>query len=157
MKKLNIDSSDVFLFVCLGLIGFTIVFAIEDVIARDKYSHKHDNFRPIPGLSRYMDVLCYSIGDSTLNARKARFDSLVKDYNEAFETVGKHYDGILSMTQKFDKIYVTPKYATQIGATNIRQYSKYIDRYKRDSLVPAYTNVYNNRVIPMIRNNTKKK
>jgi len=157
MKKSNISSTDIFLLVCLSLMGFAVVFAIEDSIARDKYSHKHDNFRPIPGLSRYEDGLCYSIGDSTLKARKERFDALVQDYNEAFETVGKHYDGILSMSQKFDKIYVTPKYATQIGATNIRQYSRYIDQYKRDSLVPAYTNVYNNRVIPMIRNNTRKK
>ncbi|MBO4480364.1 MAG: hypothetical protein J5742_01930 [Alphaproteobacteria bacterium] len=152
MRKHNLE---LWIF-CVAILAICAT-GVHDLAEESIYKSKHDNFRPIKNATRYEDSLVYNIGDSTLNARKARYDALVKDYNDAFDDVCARYRGIFPMHQKFHKIYVTPKYAKQIEVNNIKQYSKYIDRYERDSLAPVYCDVYKNKVVPMVRNNTQTK
>lgn len=120
----------------------------------------HDLFKPIPRISAYEDSLVYSIGDSLLDARKARYDALRQDYYFTFDKMHelcRSWPFIGFFRTDFDKAPVTPEYAKQIGAKNLVQYDRYLDRYERDSLAPAYKNVYNKKVIPMIRNGVRAK
>lgn len=152
MKKLNIDSAELLFWAMVGLIVMAVGFGVEEIVEQNIYSNKHDNFRPMPELSQNEEAAVYNIGDSLLTERKARFDALVQDYNRTFEDVNIKYRGIMPVHQKFNKIYVSPKYANQIGVQNIKQYSKYLDRYERDSLQPVYKNVYYRRVLPLVHN-----
>lgn len=157
MKKFNIDSADLLFWSMVSLIVMAVVFGADEVIERKIYSNKHDNFRPMPELSPKDEAAVYNIGDSLLTARKARFDALVQDYNEAMEDLSIYYRGILPVHEPFKKIYVKTQFADQIGVKNIKQYSKYLDQYEQDSLVPVYKNVYMTKYKPMIRNGVRSK
>ena len=118
---------------------------------------KHNDFKPMKNLSQYENALVYAAHDPILDARMARYDSLVHDYNDAFNAVLENYTGLFPIYHRFEKINVHPKYAKQIGANNLSQYSKYLDRFERDSVTPIYRNVYKKQVQPRIRNNTNSK
>lgn len=131
------------------------VFSVYDMGRNVNLKRKHNSFKPIKHLSTTEDSLVYSVGDSVLDARKARYDELVADYNYAFKEMSKMTDNCLVFHKRFDKHFVYPKFSEQIGAKNIVQYSKYLSRYERDSLVPVYRDVYRDKVIPKIRDNTQ--
>ena len=125
-----------------------------DIAQKEKYQHRHDNFKPIKNLSQYENALVYNAHDSVLTARKARYDLLVKDYNSSFDDMFIKSRGLFIVCKNFNNACVFPKYAKQVGVKNIRQFSKYISTYERDSLAPVYRNVYQSKIIPVIRNNT---
>ncbi len=161
MKKFDIDSADLLFMIyswsMIGLLGAAVLFGIDEFIERKVYSNKHDNFRPMPELSQDEEAAVYNIGDSMLTARKARFDALVQDYNNTMDEVNIKYRGILPVHESFKKIYVKSKYANKIGVENIRQYSKYLDRYEQDSLAPVYRDVYQHKFLPTARNGVRSK
>ena len=137
----------------LALLAVPVVGTIDGALYK-KYKNKYDKIKPISCLTATEDSLVYSIGDSVLNARVARYDELVRDYKYAFDEIDIKSKAVFIYKRNFDKYFVYPKYAEQIGAKNLKQYSTHIDDYIRDSLTPAYVNVYKNKVVPNIRNNT---
>ena len=124
-------------------------------VKRDNIKTRHDNFKPIKELSYYRDSLVYAANDSALDAVKARYDSLVYDYKYAFDEMFDNKENPFRIYNNFDKEYIYPQYSKEIGVKNLRQYSRYLDKYEQDSLAPIYRNVYRDKVVPFVRNNTR--
>jgi len=142
--------------ICVTILGAFAYNATKASMLRDT----HAMFKPIPRISAYEDSLVYSIGDSLLDVRKARYDALCQDYNFTFDKMHelcRSWPFIGFFRTDFDKSPVTPEYAKQIGVKNLVQYDRFLDRYERDSLTQVYKNVYNHKVIPMIRNGARSK
>ena len=121
------------------------------------YITKHTHFKPVKGLTATQDSLVYSIGDSLLTARKARYDGLTDDYHKAASKMYAGWFYLFPAYSSFEEKDVRPMFATQIGVKNIHQYHKYLNRYEQDSLGPVYKDVYKNKATPLIRNNTSHK
>lgn len=137
------------LIIIAGFMGYA--FIIEP--ARESL-YKLDNVKPIKYVTPYEDSLVYAANDSVLNARKARYDALAKDYEYAYNIITKNYASFRAR-KHFDKMCIYPEYTDQIGVKNMTQYKRYIERYANDSLAPAYRDVYKNKVLPFVRNNTR--
>ena len=135
------------LFVFLAVfVLFGVVPGLVDQRVFEFYKTKHDNFEPMKGLLPQQDSSVYAIGDSVLNIRKARYDALVADYKYALDKMEYRPYSVCS---KFEKYNIHTKYADEIGAKTVRQYSRYLDGFENDSLGPAYRNVYYRNVLGM--------
>ncbi|MBO7644717.1 MAG: hypothetical protein J6S57_00220 [Alphaproteobacteria bacterium] len=145
------DKVDVFFCCAIFILGLVIVL---DGYQEANFLHKYDHFNPIKNLSQYEKNLVRGVHDSVLDMRIARYDSLVKDYKYAFDDMIHKKTGLFRAYTTFNSANVFPKYANQIGADCIAGYSKYVNKYVRDSITPVYRDVYKNSVVPYIRNNT---
>ena len=125
----------------LGIITLGIIWVIAD---NTRYNNNTKRLvKEMPQSSR--DKV-FNAGDSILNSRIARYDSLIQDYNLSVNEM-RNSTGILSFrSAEFDKHYVEPEFANQIGVKNLKQYKRYIQKFETDSIEPRMRYVYNNSV-----------
>ena len=132
----NIVSSSWISIITLGIIW---------VIA-DNTRYNNNTKRLVKEMPQSSRDKVFNAGDSILNSRIARYDSLIQDYNFSVNEM-RNSTGILSFrSADFDIHYLEPKFANQIGVKNLKEYKHYIQKFETDSLEPRMRYVYNNSV-----------
>lgn len=91
-----------------------------------------------------------NMGDSILNARIKQYNAMLGDYNMAKSEL-RTTAGLLGYkTADFDMNYVYPEFAEKIGATNLKEYKKYLHAYEHDSLETRMREIYTKNIRPQI-------
>lgn len=138
------DTNESLSLILAGILGLVLLDLGIESILLNKYRTKHDDFKPIKGISREENLRVYSSRDAEFQKCKGRYFELTEDYKGA---VIRMYDRKpFAAYRKFDNNGTHPKFAKQIGVENIAQYDRYIKKYERDSLTPMYRAAYENMV-----------
>ncbi len=127
-----------------GLLTLVLLdLGIESIIL-NKYKTKHDDFRPIKGVSRNENLRVYSYRDPEFQKCSRRYFELAADYRDAVCQMRDNKP--FAIHKNFENNGVRTRFARQINVKNIKQYDKYLTQYERDSLTPMYRAAYENMV-----------
>lgn len=137
--------------VVLGSVLVFAVLSISNLKLEKKRETKYDKVKPISHLPDSIDNMVYNMGDSSLLAARARYDELVADYHYAWQELQKAetFKAFTYNAKEFNKYFVYPKFAEQIGVKYLIEYNRYIKGFINDTLTPLYVDVYKNKVAPL--------
>ena len=134
------DKNESLSLILAGILTLILLDLGIESILLNRYRTKHDNFKPIKGVSREENLRVYSNRDMEFQKCKNRYFELTEDYRNA---VMKMRDcKPFAIHRKFENNGVRTQFAKQIGVKNIAQYDRYIKQYERDTLTPLYQKVY---------------